>query len=80
MSGSTESFGQQPTQRIVQLNSSLRHIIVTRFEVSFIQRDLAARNVLLTHDFNAKVADFGLSARLYHTELPDRTSLKCKGS
>ena len=29
------------------------------------QRDLAARNILLTHDMKAKVADFGLSTRIY---------------
>lgn len=29
------------------------------------KRDLAARNVLLTHDLKAKVADFGLSSRIY---------------
>ena len=32
----------------------------------FFQRDLAARNVLLSYDLNAKVADFGLSSRIYH--------------
>ena len=34
------------------------------------QKDLAARNVLLTHELKAKVADFGLSSRIYitHTE------------
>ena len=30
VSGSTESVCKQPTQLIVQLNSSLRHIIVTQ--------------------------------------------------
>ena len=29
------------------------------------QSDLAARNVLLTHDKRAKIADFGLSTRIY---------------
>ena len=33
--------------------------------ISLFQRDLAARNVLLTHDLEAKVADFGLSSRIY---------------
>ena len=27
--------------------------------------DLAARNILLTHDRRAKIADFGLSTRIY---------------
>ena len=30
-----------------------------------LQRDLAARNVLLNYDLKAKVADFGLASRLY---------------
>ena len=30
-----------------------------------LQSDLAARNVLLTHDMKAKIADFGLSTRVY---------------
>ena len=37
------------------------------FPFAFVfQRDLAARNVLLSYDLNAKVADFGLSSRIYH--------------
>ena len=40
--------------------------IGTTFEVFFSsQGDLAGRNVLLSHDLKAKVADFGLCTRLY---------------
>ena len=31
----------------------------------FLKGDLAARNILLTHDKKAKIADFGLSTRIY---------------
>ena len=31
----------------------------------FFKGDLAARNILLTHDRKAKIADFGLSTRIY---------------
>ena len=47
---SSESFGKQPTQLIVELNSSLRHIIVTnvprRAELAFdISHDLGCHKV-----------------------------------
>ena len=35
------------------------------FTLNYFQGDLAARNVLLTHDSIAKVADFGLCTRIY---------------
>ena len=35
------------------------------FSLFKLQGDLAARNVLLTHDMKAKIADFGLSTRIY---------------
>ena len=35
---------------------------------TFFQSDLSARNVFLTHDKKAKVADFGLAARIYTHE------------
>ena len=34
-----------------------------------IHRDIAARNILISGDFNAKLADFGLSRDAYTEEL-----------
>ena len=41
------------------------HLSNTNFILILLQRDLAARNVLLNYKLQAKVADFGLAARLY---------------
>ena len=40
---------------------------------------MAARNVLLTHEFKAKVADFGLSARIYVTVSEETTKEEQEG-
>ena len=45
------------------MNCGLIHSSNTHF--CLLQRDLAARNVLLNYNLQAKVADFGLAARLY---------------
>ena len=46
LSSGTKSISKQPTQAIVQLNSSLRHIIVTKyFKIKYVDEKITNKNL-----------------------------------
>ena len=44
-------------------------------QVRFVHRDIAARNVMVSGGYDAKIADFGMARRLYNSEYYSREGM-----